>query len=131
MNLRTDNVFVGRFRSNIYSLWIKYYQKYIQEDIHSVLLLTLHEGSLKGDANSHLFRSLWDQQKVHNIRIEKVIYILASPETNSHFHGRILQCLPLGQGYRISKIILQQPVPNTKFMECLPPLQQYNLLFCL
>ena len=73
MNLRTEDFFMGRYDSNIYPLWIKYYQKYIQEDMYSVLLLVLYEGSLKGDANSHLARSLWDEQNVHIIKIEKLM----------------------------------------------------------
>ena len=38
-----------------------------------MLLLVLHEGSLKDDANSHLARPLWDEQNVHNVRIEELM----------------------------------------------------------
>ena len=38
-----------------------------------MLLLVLFEGSLKGDANSHLARSLWDEQNAHTIKIEKLM----------------------------------------------------------
>ena len=41
--------------------------------MYSMLLLVLYERYLKGDANIHLSRSLWDEQNVHNIRIEKLM----------------------------------------------------------
>ena len=59
----------------------------MQEDMDSVLLPVLYEGSLKGDANSHLTRFLWDEQIVHNIRIVKLIYILPTQETHSNLRG--------------------------------------------
>ena len=64
MNLKTEDFFVGRCHRNKYAMWKKYYQKiYIQEEMYNAL----YKGYLKGDANSHLFWSLWnDVQYLHN-----------------------------------------------------------------
>ena len=53
------------------------------QSIITYISLYLYEVSLKCNANSHLSWSLKDEQKVHNIRIEKLLYILHSWETNS------------------------------------------------
>ena len=47
MNLRTESFFVGRCRSNIYTLWIKYYQKYTQDDIEVCYYLYYVKGPQK------------------------------------------------------------------------------------
>ena len=51
MKLRVEVLFVGRCSNNIYTMWVKHYQKYIQEDKNNVF---------KGDANCHLSTSFWD-----------------------------------------------------------------------
>ena len=67
--------------------------------MYSVLLLALYEGSLKGDVNSHLPRSLWNEQNVHKIRIFFYSYISTFTidinkikKTKSKIHITVIRC---------------------------------------
>ena len=126
MNLRKEDFFVGWYHSNIYTLkniskkYIYILSKIYTRGYVQCVITCIIEWFLKGDANSHLAKSLWDEQKAYNIRIERLINILPTREINSFLRGWTLLCLRFNYGFALSEFILQQCIPSIKLMECHP-----------